>query len=592
MRTGKDIRVPASPIIASDPIRVFLEALFGSKPDELYVLVWTLSDKRSRWFRHVEEAVRYVTTLAGEDIYVGVGLSAADFGPVHRCTSEKVMCIVGLWADLDLKSEAHAKSALPATVEDALSILPPILPPTFVILTGHGAHAWWLFREPLIFGSHEERAAAAKLANRWQTLLRLNAANRGWAFDRLADLARVLRIPGTVNKKDPQHPKPVVIHSDSGRRYNPSDFEEFLDNAQVPDPNAQQRATAALAEQFEEKPLVINPNASMPEVVLNRLLEASARFRNTWNRQRPDLKDQSQSGYDLALANLGFQAGMTEQQIVDMIVHHRRLHSQRPRSRLDYFQRTLGKAARAHDGSNGTGPPPSGLPEALGLTDANKSAESNAVPDPAMVKAILCDQISGVLGVRIVRIVKITGKDPTYQVELERNKVELSSVSKLVDQRSLRLAIAGSANHLTPKIKPRQWEQIAQAMLDALTIVDGGEETDLAGSMRIYLDHYLSETSFVDAIENEPIQTQRKPTVYEGRIAISSIDLQQYINKTFNLNLAIKDVTSMLTALGGSSTRVKGSRLRDQCRWLLPVSEFASSDYTDRGKEKSYGGPS
>src|ERR1035438_2996474 len=148
--------------------RRFLEALFAGKPDELYVLSWTLSDKRSRWFRHVEEAVRYVTTLAGEDIYVGVGLSAADLGPVHRCTSEKVMGIVGLWADLDLKSEAHSKSALPATVEDALSILPPILPPTFVILTGNGAHAWWLFREPLIFESDQERRDAGNLALRWQ----------------------------------------------------------------------------------------------------------------------------------------------------------------------------------------------------------------------------------------------------------------------------------------------------------------------------------------------------------------------------------------------------------------------------------------
>src|SRR6185295_8201708 len=105
----------------------------AGKPDELYVLIWTLSDKRSKWFRQVEEAVSFVTKLAGQDIYVGVGLSAADLGPVHRCTSEKVMCIVGLWADLDLKSEAHSKSALPSTVDEALSILPSILPPTFVI---------------------------------------------------------------------------------------------------------------------------------------------------------------------------------------------------------------------------------------------------------------------------------------------------------------------------------------------------------------------------------------------------------------------------------------------------------------------------
>ena len=44
---------------------------------------------------------------------------------------------------------------------------------------------------------------------------------------------------------------------------------------------------------------------------------------NTWLRQRHDLKDQSQSGYDMALAVFGAQSGLTEQQIVDLIVHHR-----------------------------------------------------------------------------------------------------------------------------------------------------------------------------------------------------------------------------------------------------------------------------
>jgi hypothetical protein len=102
--------------------------------------------------------------------------------------------------------------------------------------TGNGAHAWWLFKEPLVFDSGEERNAAADLVARWQTLLRLNAASRGWAFDRLSDLARVLRIPGTLNNKDPQNPKPVSIYSNAGRRYNPSDFAEFLDDAAIPSP--------------------------------------------------------------------------------------------------------------------------------------------------------------------------------------------------------------------------------------------------------------------------------------------------------------------------------------------------------------------
>ena len=100
--------------------------------------------------------------------------------------------ITGLWADLDLQSDAHTTKALPATIADALSIIPASMPPTLVITTGNGAHAWWLFKEPYIFENDEDRKDTACLVARWSTLLRLNAGRRGWAFDRLSDLARVL----------------------------------------------------------------------------------------------------------------------------------------------------------------------------------------------------------------------------------------------------------------------------------------------------------------------------------------------------------------------------------------------------------------
>ncbi|MDX2151415.1 MAG: DNA-primase RepB domain-containing protein [Bryobacteraceae bacterium] len=571
--------------------RTFLEALFAGKPDELHLLVWTLPEKRSHWFTDLGGAIRFAESLGEHDLYVGVGLSERDYGPTRRCLSNEVIGIVGLWADLDLKSEAHSKT-LPATVEDALQILPEQLPPTFVVRTGNGLHAWWLFREPLIFESDEERRNAGNLALRWQSLLGANAAARGWAFDRLADLARVLRIPGTKNCKDTANPKPVEIYRQTDRRYNPSDFEEYLEELAIPDAEGQERTAQAWKENFSDKPLTIDPSATVPEDLLARYLSADHRFEKTWRRQRDDLKDQSQSGYDLALANFGSEAGLSEQQIVDLMIHHRRIHNQRQRTRLDYFQRTLAKAIKRTDGGgSNTLPeaPPFHHPDSDGHADAG---QQRTRPDSATARALLCDRISTVLGVRVLRILKITGKEPTYQVELEASKIELPSVSKLVDQRSFRMAIASAADRLIPKIKPKLWEQVAQAMLDALTIEDGGEETDFVGSVRIHLESYLSETPFIDSIEEQPIQTRRKPTIIDGKIAICSSDLQSHINKTNNENHSVKAVASMLAALGASSTRVRGARLRDQSRWLLPVAEFAPDDFAGTDKEAPHAEPS
>jgi hypothetical protein len=567
--------------------RWFLHELFAGKPEELYLLLWTLADKHSRWFRDIDAAASAVKALAAQDVYVGVGLSPKDYGPAQRCPSEEIAGIVGLWADLDLRSEAHDRKALPATIQDALTIIPELLPPTLVVATGNGAHAWWLFKEPYIFASDQERQAAARLIARWQTLLRLNAAARGWAFDRLSDLARVLRIPGTVNAKDPANPKPVTLFSHTDRRYNPSDFEEWLDEAAVPDPAAEEQAARDGAERFKDKPLIINLNARIPEEMLERWMEADLRFRNTWLKQRHDLKDQSQSGYDLALACFGVDAGLTEQQIVDLIIHHRALHNERQRTRLDYFRRTLGKAASRTQASEPTSPAP--LPPRAQVDEASSPNEqAHPEADSPTTKALLCERVSQVLGIRILRLVKVTGKEPTYQMELENTTIEFPNFRKFVDQTSVRMAICSATNRLIPKIKPKLWEQIAQTMLDALIEAEGGEETDFKGAIRMYLNQYLTDTAFIETIENQPAGTLRCPTVLDGRIAICSSDLQQHVNKTFSQVLSVKAVASMLAAIGAVNITVKGNTFKPQSRWLLPLEEFDPSQFiAQRGAEEA-----
>ena len=403
----------------------FLEQLWRYKPEDHYILIWSLPDKRSRWFREIPAAAEFVAGVNGRDVYVGVGLSKQDRGPARRCLSEEISGLAGFWSDLDLRSDAHSKKALPSSIEDALTVIPGGMPPTIVVATGNGAHAWWLFQEPLIFDTSEERDAAARVAARWSTMLRLNAAARGWAYDRLSDLARVLRIPGTLNHKEPAQPKPVVVHTVSDRRYNLSDFEQLLDAAAVPDLDAQARAAREWIERFQDTPLTINMNAQVPRDLLDGWIAQDLRFRNTWFRQRHDLKDQSQSGYDLALADFGVEAGITPQQIVDLIIHHRAMHHQKQRTRLDYFERTLARAAERNDGA-ATLPPlpetPAEAPPAPEAPPSNGGAANSEEPspdrpepavDPLAAKAALCEYISEVLGVRILRIVKITGKEPT-----------------------------------------------------------------------------------------------------------------------------------------------------------------------------------
>jgi hypothetical protein len=379
-----------------------------------------------------------------------------------------------------------------------------------------------------------------------------------------------------------------VVHSITERRYNPLDFEELLDGLAIPDSDDEQRTAKEWSERLFDKPLIIDLNARIPEESLERWTGSDLRFKNTWFRQRSDLDDQSQSGYDMALADFGMDAGLPEQQIVDFVVHHRFLHRQKQRTSLDYFQRTIAKAAKR---SRNTEPElPAGSPDPTAAAERFPSSreplrEEVSAPGKEPVnevarKALLCDRLSEILGIRVYRIVKITGTQPLYRIETEGGKIEFATVAKLVNQSSVRLAVAARVNKLFPKQKPKVWETIAQTMLDAVIEEDGGEELDLEGAGRMYIAQYLSEMAFIPCIEGQSAQNARMPMIYEGQIAICASSLQMHVNKTTLQNLSVIAIVGMLSSLGAKSTRVRGSNFKEQSRWLIPLNEFDPADYS------------
>jgi len=563
----------------------FLRMLWGAKLAALFILIWTRAGKQSQWFRDVAAAAKFVSTNS-RDVYVGVGLSGCDYGPHNRCPSDKVAGIAGLWADFDLASEAHPNKALPATIEEALSLIPPGLPPTLIIATGNGVHVWWLFNEPWVFQNDDERKNATALSFRFQTLLRYNSNQRGWAFERLADLARVLRIPGTVNAKDPKNLKPVEVYSVGGCRYGPSDFRKYLDGLAIPDAEAEGRAVKATAERFADQPLVINQGGAVPDDMLARWMEQDPRFRNTWNRQRDDLNDQSGSGYDLALACFGIDNGLSDQQIVDLIVHHRRSHGEQRRTRPDYFQRTISKAAKSTGGPSPCVPrvsPAFSAPAApqsplSGPTSDKSTRAAEVGPTSQTKKAQMCAQISQMLGVSILRLVKVPGKEPVYFMQLEEGRIEFD-VAKLISQKAVNLAFAAKVGKIIPSFKPQQWRNLTQMMLDACTVIEGTDDLELEGAARIQVDRYLSENPCIPTLEGTTSHDKLKPVIDKGKIAVSATDLQIFIIKSTGQNCSVKAAAALLAALGSHAVRVRGHGFREQGRWALPVNEFDPSDY-------------
>lgn len=316
----------------------FLNTLFAEAlAENRRLCVFTLPDRQTRHFSSLTAAALHAAEEAKtKDVYFGVGLAGANFN--RRNAASEIVAIVGLWADIDLAAPWRPGKSLPKTQEEARTILEKLpLAPSVLVDSGHGLHAYWLFKEPWTFETDAERLVAAKTARGWVETVRNAAQAFGWDVDSVGDLARVLRLPGTVNRKgDP--PVEVRVAESNDRRYNPGDFETFMAE-EIP----------AETPEVQVGALALRPDAEPPADKFAQLYQSCPAFAQAWNRQRPDFTDQSQSSYDLSLADIAALNGWTDQEIANLVIAARRRHEQKPEKalRADYITKTIASARRA-----------------------------------------------------------------------------------------------------------------------------------------------------------------------------------------------------------------------------------------------------
>src|ERR1035438_8442346 len=211
----------------------FLRSVFAGQ--EKGVLAMFCKPGNMSYFSHMDRSNWYLDAAATAmqlrdhvNVYYAIGLQGTR-PEKGRGKEAGVILLPGLWADIDVLGPNHAALALPPTIEDAMRIVQGVpFKPTVVVHTGGGIQAYWLFKEPWELDSDKERKKAKALSKAFQKHLQGGALECGWTMDGTADLCRLLRLPGTYNRKQAE---PVLVRYEviaDGRRYNPSDFEEFL----------------------------------------------------------------------------------------------------------------------------------------------------------------------------------------------------------------------------------------------------------------------------------------------------------------------------------------------------------------------------
>ena len=472
----------------------FLEEVFGNKPEDSHICIWTYPSKRSHFFNSIEKAaIRADELKTDNDVYIACGLFSKNLGAINRGKKEDVCGIPGFWMDIDVAGPAHKANDLPVTTEDAIDLVKDNgFDPTIIVKSGFGIHVWWLFKEPLIF---DEKATGEKmeLANqKLQNTIKAKAAKKNWKLDSTHDITRVLRIPGTFNKKGGLN-RPVECLSEDGPRYGgPEDFEPYIIN----ETHSPQIKVTAAEKKVIADGITIDKNADMPDQI--PIMMSDLKFRATWLGKRTDFEKESPSEYVMSLASFGVKWGLTDQEICDMVVSWYRMNLETPKFvmrtnpismdkllRPDYIPGTIARAKHQIDRSDAK----DYIRQVAEITDPEIREKLEMTSEQAILK------VSQAIGLKIIKIVKyVRGeKDPYYEMHTSTQVIQFKTPEELFKLDKFKMRMAGVVN-IAPDISAKDWKSVSRLFNEFMIEehVDANLST-ISGRVHSWTEAYLED---------------------------------------------------------------------------------------------------
>jgi hypothetical protein len=187
----------------------------------------------------MSELLAYVDELnraGAQGIYVRVTTVAADLEPGRRGGVDDSVELLGMWSDIDVAGPNHrplpdGSLPLPPDTVSAIGIVTKSgLPDVSAwVHSGGGLYAFHLLDAPVDITDPKVRADVARMAEAWQAKLGEGAHVQGWHYGTgVSDLSRVLRLPGSLNRKQPEDPRLCKLLDVEGPRYSLEQLAKFV----------------------------------------------------------------------------------------------------------------------------------------------------------------------------------------------------------------------------------------------------------------------------------------------------------------------------------------------------------------------------
>jgi putative DNA primase/helicase len=196
-----------TPAFDEGQVTAWLRNLYGET--EGFLNIVSTGNWTGRFFNDIDQAVSYIRQLElrqPQGIYARATTLKSIPEEHHRGGIDHTSEFIGFWADLDITGPGHkTKLVLPSSIDECMAIVEVSgLPaPTEWVHSGGGMYPWWLLDQPQKldpFGHHVQEYI--ELSANWQRVIELASEKLGYSYGAgVGDLSRVLRIPGTINRK-------------------------------------------------------------------------------------------------------------------------------------------------------------------------------------------------------------------------------------------------------------------------------------------------------------------------------------------------------------------------------------------------------
>ncbi|MBX0359158.1 hypothetical protein [Halobacillus sp. Nhm2S1] len=203
----------------------FLNFWFQGTTGFIEVRIMKGSQMNDRRFIEVEDLEEHLVhrlietgSVSNTNVYFGVTTRGQKEGK-----EKNIKDVPGLWVDIDPK---HSNK------EDAIQKVNNLpTPPSVIISSGNGIHAYFKFDTPFIISSEKDREQIKELTQR---------IHKYTNADDTSDLPRLLRMPGSWNYKEETNAKRCEIIEFTGAVYSLKDF-DYLSSVETKNPKVVER---------------------------------------------------------------------------------------------------------------------------------------------------------------------------------------------------------------------------------------------------------------------------------------------------------------------------------------------------------------